>query len=68
MCLLVAKTLHQITNEQRICRMKTLTRIVLLGGIVCLIYFSTIGTKDFYRLLAMINEVFETIGNNYLKK
>ena len=48
--------------------MKTLTRIVLLGAIICVIYFSTLGTKDFYRLLAMINEVFETIGNNYLKK
>jgi hypothetical protein len=49
-------------------KMKTLSRIVVVAAIVCAIYFSTIGTKDFYRLLAMISEVFEAIGNNYLKK
>jgi len=48
--------------------MKTLSRIVVVAAIAGAIYFSTIGTKDFYRLLAMISEVFETIGNNYLKK
>jgi hypothetical protein len=48
--------------------MKTLSRIVIVAAIACAIYFSTIGTKDFYRLLAMISEVFEAIGNNYLKK
>ena len=48
--------------------MKTLSRIVVVAAIAGAIYCSTIGTKDFYRLLAMISEVFETIGNNYLKK
>jgi hypothetical protein len=48
--------------------MKTVGRILVVGLIVCVIYFSTIGTKDFYRLLDTISEVFETIGNNYLKK
>lgn len=48
--------------------MKTLSRVVVVAVIVCGIYFATIGTNDFYRLLGMISEVFETIGNNYLKK
>jgi hypothetical protein len=48
--------------------MKTLTRVLIVGLIVCVIYFSTIGTRDFYRLLDTLYDVFTAIGNNYLKK
>ena len=48
--------------------MKTLTRIVVVALVAAVIYFATIGNKQFYSLLDMISEVFETIGNNYLKK
>lgn len=48
--------------------MKTLARVLILALIVSVIYFSTIGTRDFYRLLDTLYEVFATIGNNYLKK
>ena len=48
--------------------MKTLLRVLIVGLIVCVVYFSTIGTKDFYRLVDTIYDVFDTIGKNYLKK
>jgi len=48
--------------------MKTLTRIVVVAIVAGVIYFATLGNKQFYSLLDTISEVFETIGNNYLKK
>jgi len=48
--------------------MKTLTRIVVVALLAAVVYFATIGNKQFYRLLDTVSEVFETIGNNYLKK
>lgn len=48
--------------------MKTLTRIVVVVVLVGAVYFATIGNKQFYRLLDTVSGVFETIGNNYLKK
>lgn len=48
--------------------MKTLTRIVVLALIVGVVYFATVGNNQFYRLLDTISGVFETIGNNYIKK
>jgi hypothetical protein len=48
--------------------MKTLTRILVVVLIAGAVYFSTIGRNQFYRLLDTVSEVFETIGNNYLKK
>ena len=48
--------------------MKTLTRIVILAAIACAIYFSTIGTKDFYRLLDFFSDLIQAIASNYTKK
>ena len=48
--------------------MKTLTRIVVVALVVSVVYFATIGNNQFYRLLDTVSSVFETIGNNYLKK
>ncbi|HEX3251468.1 MAG TPA: hypothetical protein VHS05_18680 [Pyrinomonadaceae bacterium] len=48
--------------------MKTLTRILVVVLIVGAVYFSTVGKNQFYRLLDTVSDVFETIGNNYLKK
>lgn len=48
--------------------MKTLTRILVVAVIVGVIYFATVGNKQFYSLVDTISDVFETIGNNYLKK
>jgi len=48
--------------------MKTLTRIVVVALIASVVYFATIGNNQFYRLLETVSGVFETIGNNYLKK
>ena len=48
--------------------MKTLTRIVVVALVAAVIYFATIGSNEFYRLLDTVSEVFERIGNNYLKK
>jgi len=48
--------------------MKTLTRIVVVALVVSVVYFATIGNKQFYSLLDTISDVFETIGDNYLKK
>ena len=45
-----------------------LTRIVVVALVLGVIYFATIGNNQFYRLLDTVSEVFETIGNNYLKK
>ena len=48
--------------------MKTLLRLMLLGVIVLVIYFATIGRDDFYSLLDAIQGVIQTIADNYLKK
>ena len=48
--------------------MKTLTRIVLVAVLAGAVYFATIGNNQFYRLLDTVSSVFETIGNNYLRK
>jgi len=48
--------------------MKTLSRIVLVAVIACAVYFATIGSNQFYRLLDAIVDVFDAIGSNYLKK
>ena len=48
--------------------MKTLTRIVVVALVVSVIYFATVGKKQFYSLMDTISDVFGTIGNNYLKK
>lgn len=48
--------------------MKTLTRIVVVALVVSVVYFATIGNNQFYRLLDTVSGVFETIGNNYIKK
>ena len=48
--------------------MKTLTRIVAVVLVVAIVYFATVGNKQFYRLLDTVADVFGTIGNNYLKK
>ena len=48
--------------------MKTLTRIVVVALLVGVVYFATVGRNQFYSLLDTVSDVFETIGNNYLKK
>jgi hypothetical protein len=48
--------------------MKMLSRIVLVAVIACAIYFATIGSNQFYRLLDVVTDFFDAIGSNYLKK
>lgn len=48
--------------------MNTLWRLMVLGVIVIIIYFATIGRDDFYRLLDAIQAIFQVIADNYLKK
>jgi hypothetical protein len=47
---------------------KTITRILLVVVIGCVIYFATIGRDDWYRLVETINDAIQVIGANYLKK
>ena len=48
--------------------MKTFMRIVILAAIVAAIYFATIGSKDFYRMLDFFSDMIQAIADNYLKK
>ena len=48
--------------------MKTISRILILGFIVGVIYFATLGRDDLYRFLNAAQDVIQTIANNYLKK
>jgi hypothetical protein len=48
--------------------MKTLTRILVVALVVSVVYFATIGKNQFYSLLDTVSGVFDTIGNNYLRK
>ena len=48
--------------------MKTLMRIVLVAAVACAIYFATIGSKDFYRLLDFCSDLIQSFANNYTRK
>ena len=48
--------------------MKALTRIVVVAVLAGIVYFVTIGNNQFYQVLDTIAEVFQTIGNSYLRK
>jgi hypothetical protein len=48
--------------------MKILWRLIVLGFIVLVIYFASIGRDDFYDLLDFLQNLFQLIANNYLKK
>lgn len=48
--------------------MKTVWRLLIIGIIALAIYFATIGRDDFYSLLDAVQEVFQLIADNYLKK
>ena len=48
--------------------MKTVTRIVFLAAIVCVIYFATIGRDQFYDLLDFFYDIIQAIAGGYLKK
>ena len=48
--------------------MKTLFRLTIIALVAIAIYFATIGTNDFYRLLDFIEELIQMIAGGYLKK
>ncbi len=48
--------------------MKTISRILIVAFIGCVIYFVTIGKNDFYRLIDALYEIVDAIGRNYLRK
>ncbi len=48
--------------------MKTLKRILIVVAIGCVIYFSSIGRRDFYSLLDFFSNLIQVIADNYLKK
>ena len=48
--------------------MKTITRIVIVAAIICVIYFATIGREQFYDLLDFLSEILQAIASGYLKK
>jgi hypothetical protein len=48
--------------------MKTLTRIVVVAAVLGVIYFATIGSNQFYRLLDFFSDLLQVIGDNYLRK
>lgn len=48
--------------------MKTITRIVIVALIVCVVYFATIGREQFYDLLDFFYEIINAIAKGYLKK
>ena len=48
--------------------MKTLGRIVLIAAIAGAIYFATIGSNQFYRIVDTISDVVQAFADNYMKK
>ena len=48
--------------------MKTLSRIVFVVAIVGILYFSTIGRKNFYYIVDSVNDFVAAYGANYTKK
>jgi len=42
--------------------------ILVVALVVSVVYFATIGKNQFYSLLDTVSGVFDTIGNNYLRK
>jgi len=48
--------------------LKTLGRIVLIVAIIGAIYFATIGSNQFYRILDTISDVIQAVADNYTKK
>jgi hypothetical protein len=48
--------------------MKTITRIVVVALIVCVIYFATIGREQFYDLMEFFSELIDAVARGYLKK
>jgi hypothetical protein len=48
--------------------MKTITRLVIVALIVCVIYFATIGKNQFYDLMDFFSELIDAIAKGYLKK
>lgn len=48
--------------------MKTIWRLMILGLIALVIYFVTIGRDDFYSMLDLVENLFQLVADNYLKK
>ena len=48
--------------------MKTISRILLVAAIVGAIYFATIGSNQFYRIVDTISDVIQAFADNYMKK
>ena len=48
--------------------MKTMWRLIIVGLIALVIYFASIGRDDFYSLLNFLENFFQLIADNYLKK
>ena len=48
--------------------MKTLRRILFVVALGGVIYFATIGRRDFFRLLDVFYDLIQVIADNYLKK
>jgi hypothetical protein len=48
--------------------MKTVTRIVLVAVVAGVLYFATIGNKQFYELLTFFSDVIQAFADNYIRK
>ena len=48
--------------------MKTFWRLIVIGFIVLVIYFATIGRDVFYSLIDFAMELIQLVADNYLKK